>query len=91
MDDKDWLAQRFEQQLRRPNTVHRNALRSQQQFDGLKDMRLIVGNQNANSLLFTWNGPPPGKHRFSLRRLSLRGLRKPSRWRVAKRVGLGRA
>ena len=38
------LAKGFKQQLRRAHAVHMNALRLQQQFHGLEDMRLIVGN-----------------------------------------------
>ena len=53
------LAQRLQQQLRRAHAIHLNALRRQQQLDGFENVRLIVGNQNANSFLLTWNGPPP--------------------------------
>jgi len=51
-------AQRFKQQAGRTDAVHIDALRGEQQLDGLKDVRLIVGNQHANSLLLTWNVPP---------------------------------
>ena len=53
------LAQRFEQQLRRAHAVDVDALRRQQQLDGLENVRLIVGDQNADSFLLTWNGLPP--------------------------------
>ena len=38
------LTQRLKQQLRRAHAIHMNALRLQQQFHGLEDVRLIVGN-----------------------------------------------
>jgi hypothetical protein len=47
------LAQRLQQQLRRAHAVHIDALRSEQQLDGLEDVRLIVGNQNPDWLLLT--------------------------------------
>jgi hypothetical protein len=63
------LPHRLHQQLRRPDAVHRNALRRQQQLDSFKNVRLIVGNQYTNLFLLTGNGSPP------LRRTSRRRLR----------------
>ena len=56
-------------QLRRPDAVHRYALRRQQQLDSFKNVRQIVGNQYTNLFLLTGNGSPP------LRRTSRRRLR----------------
>ena len=42
------LAQSLQQQLRRAHAVHMDALRLQQQLHGFEDVRLIVGDQNAD-------------------------------------------
>jgi hypothetical protein len=51
--------QRFQQQAGRANTVHCYALGRQQQLDSLKNVRLIVGNQNPDLLLLIGDGLPP--------------------------------
>ncbi len=48
------LAQRFKQQLGRAHAVHMDALRREQQLDGLKDVRLIVGDQDADLFVAYW-------------------------------------
>jgi hypothetical protein len=55
-----------------------DALRLQQQLDGLKNMRLIVGDENTDWFLLTGDDPPP-LCRLLRRRSKLRGLRKPGR------------
>jgi len=53
------LPERFERQLRRSGGIDRDSLRLEEQFDCLKDVRLIVGDQYTNFFLLTRNGSPP--------------------------------
>jgi hypothetical protein len=62
------VAERLKQQLGRTDAVYVDARGAQKQLYGLKDVGLIVGNQNPDSILLTGDGPPP-VHRFSMRRL----------------------
>jgi hypothetical protein len=62
------VTERLKQQLRRTDAVYVDARGAQKELNGLKDMGLIVGNQNPDSILLTGDGPPPVR-RFSLRRL----------------------
>jgi hypothetical protein len=39
------MAEFFQQHLGRAHTIHVDALRGEQQLNGLEDMRLIVGNK----------------------------------------------
>jgi len=45
--------------LWRTNTIDNNALRLEEQFDGLKDVGLIVGDENANFVFPIRNSAPP--------------------------------
>jgi hypothetical protein len=52
------VAEGFQHQLRRADAVGTDALRGEQQFDGFKNVRLIVGNQDADLFLLS-DGQPP--------------------------------
>jgi hypothetical protein len=49
--------------LRRARAVYRDSLRGKQQFDGLKNRRLIVADENPDSfaivLIIAGDGSPP--------------------------------
>src|SRR5208282_5744060 len=74
------LAQRFKQQPGRAHTGDVNALRGEEQLDGLENVGLIVGHQNTNSLLLTWNCLPP-RRRILRQRSKSRNSREWIQWR----------
>jgi len=49
-------AERFERELRRADTINDDSLRLQKQFYSLKDVRLVVGYEDADFGLLTRNG-----------------------------------
>ena len=53
------LAQRLQKQLRRAHAIDVDPLRLEQQLDGFKNVRLIVGNQNPDFFLLSGDGMPP--------------------------------
>jgi hypothetical protein len=53
------LAEGLKQQPGRTDTGDFDALRGEQQLDGLEDVGLIVCDENTNLLLLTWNFLPP--------------------------------
>jgi len=72
------LAERLHEQLRRADAVHIDAVRSEQQLDGLENGRLIVGGEHADFFVLSGNFLPP-RCRFLHRQPRCRSPRARSR------------
>jgi len=59
------LAQGFKQQLGRADTVDLDALRGEQEFNGLEDVGLIVGDKDADLIFLSGDGSSPRRRTYS--------------------------